>query len=239
MSTDPSRIILHYLEKSRCHRIVWLLEELNIEYDLRLYHKNPYDQSAIKDIFQVSPLGKSPILELQYQDKPKLILFESGHIINYLIDHYDNDLKPITEEGIIKHDYFTFLIESSISENITFILALKNFQSGLNDSSDVQEYIKVFNKGYNFRQLELKLDELEVQLSSGSNYLIEDKLTSVDILLSFYTHIIFDTDLVDISKDRYPYLSKWWGNTLKQDGLIKANKRVLLEGDNKYPVWFD
>lgn len=79
------------LEKSRSQRILWLLEELNIQYDLKTF-KRGSDMLAPKDLKEVHPLGKSPVIgvESSNTDKP-LILAESGFIAEYLCDHFNGD----------------------------------------------------------------------------------------------------------------------------------------------------
>lgn len=83
-------ITVHYLENSRAHRILWLLEELGLEYDIKLY-KRSADMRAPAALKAVHPLGKSPVIE----DRGKVIA-ESGAIIEYLIGTYDKDrtLRP-------------------------------------------------------------------------------------------------------------------------------------------------
>lgn len=74
---------LHHLENSRSHRIVWLLEELEVDYQLTCYARNKA-HLAPDSLEQIHPMGKAPILVAN--DKP---LIESGFIIEYLLKHYD------------------------------------------------------------------------------------------------------------------------------------------------------
>lgn len=77
-------ITVHYLENSRAHRILWLLEELGVDYDVKTYARGP-DMRAPKSLKAVHPLGKSPVIE----DGGK-VYAESGAIIEYLLDTYAN-----------------------------------------------------------------------------------------------------------------------------------------------------
>ncbi|WAC47866.1 glutathione S-transferase [Asticcacaulis sp. SL142] len=82
-------ITVHYLENSRAHRILWLLEELGLEYDIKTYKRAP-DMRAPASLKSIHPLGKSPVVE----DNGRVIA-ESGAIIEYLIDTYGHDtLRP-------------------------------------------------------------------------------------------------------------------------------------------------
>ncbi|MCM2471883.1 glutathione S-transferase [Rhizobium sp. CG5] len=82
-------ITVHYLENSRAHRILWLLEELGLEYEVKTYKRAP-DMRAPASLKTVHPLGKSPVIE----DKGRVIA-ESGAIIEYLVDAYGGEaLRP-------------------------------------------------------------------------------------------------------------------------------------------------
>lgn len=83
-------IVVHYLENSRAHRILWLLEELGLQYDVKVYRRAP-DMRAPADLKAVHPLGKSPVIEDE-----GLIVAESGAIIEYLLETYGQGqgLKP-------------------------------------------------------------------------------------------------------------------------------------------------
>ena len=85
------RLTSHRLEKSRSQRILWLLEELNINYDLKTF-KRGSDMLAPKELKEVHPLGKSPVVGIENSntDKP-LILAESGFIAEYLCDHFNGE----------------------------------------------------------------------------------------------------------------------------------------------------
>ncbi len=88
---------VHYLEDSRAHRILWLLEELGLDYDIKTYKRGP-DMRAPRELKNIHPLGKSPVLE-----EDNAVYAESGAITGYLIDRYDTSgaFKPApgTENG--------------------------------------------------------------------------------------------------------------------------------------------
>ena len=73
-------ILVHHLNDSRSQRVLWLLEELGVAYDIRHYARNATTRLAPPELQAVHPLGKSPVLEA---DGLKLI--ESGAIVDYLI----------------------------------------------------------------------------------------------------------------------------------------------------------
>jgi glutathione S-transferase len=84
-------ITIHHLGMSRSDRIIWLAEDLGIDYSIVKHHRGA-DFRAPQSLWDVHPMGKAPIIE----DDGKRI-FESGAIVEYLIDRYGNGkLKPDT-----------------------------------------------------------------------------------------------------------------------------------------------
>lgn len=83
------------LEKSRSQRILWLLEELSLPYELKTYKR--VNMLAPPELKEIHPLGKSPIIKIESDavpnDKP-LVLAESGYMVEYLIDHFGPQLAP-------------------------------------------------------------------------------------------------------------------------------------------------
>jgi glutathione S-transferase len=76
-------IIVHHLNNSRSQRVLWLLEELGLEYEVKRYQRDPKTMFAPATLRAVHPLGKSPVLS----DGP-LTLAESGAIVEYMADRY-------------------------------------------------------------------------------------------------------------------------------------------------------
>ncbi|SIN59887.1 glutathione S-transferase [Parasphingorhabdus marina DSM 22363] len=84
-------ITLHHLEYSQSFRILWLLEELGTEYELKLYNRNA-DNNLAPDAYKaLSPLGTAPVIT----DENGLVLAESNAVIDYILDqHPDSPLRP-------------------------------------------------------------------------------------------------------------------------------------------------
>jgi glutathione S-transferase len=73
-------IIVHHLNESRSQRILWLLEELNLPYEIRHYARDATTRLAPPELKAVHPLGKSPVLQVDGRT-----LIESGVIVDYLL----------------------------------------------------------------------------------------------------------------------------------------------------------
>jgi glutathione S-transferase len=98
MSTSTSipadtKVILHWLDKSRSQRILFLLEELSIPYELRVY-KRGSDKLAPPELKAVHPLGKSPVIEIQTAGRKPIVIAESALIVEYLCDYWGKSLIP-------------------------------------------------------------------------------------------------------------------------------------------------
>lgn len=76
-------LTLHHLNQSQSQRVLWLLEELEIPYELKLYTRDEATKRAPPELTKIHPLGKSPVIE-----DGDLVLAESGAIINYIISTY-------------------------------------------------------------------------------------------------------------------------------------------------------
>ena len=78
-------IVVHHLNNSRSQRVLWLLEELAVPYEIKKYERNAQTMLAPPELQKVHPLGKSPVLT-----DGDVTVAESGAIIEYLVERYGN-----------------------------------------------------------------------------------------------------------------------------------------------------
>ena len=78
-------LTLHHLENSRSQRILWLLEDLGIEYEIKRYERDKKTGLAPPELIAIHPLGKSPVIT-----DGEVTVAESGAIIEYLVGKYDD-----------------------------------------------------------------------------------------------------------------------------------------------------
>jgi glutathione S-transferase len=76
-------IEVHHLNNSRSQRVLWLLEELGLEYTVVRYERDPKTMFAPPELKKIHPLGKSPVIR-----DGDFVLAESGAILEYLVDRY-------------------------------------------------------------------------------------------------------------------------------------------------------
>lgn len=104
-------ITVHHLENSRSQRILWLMEELGVDYDIKHYKRDPETMLAPDSLRRVHPLGKSPVIV-----DGDLTVAESGAIIEYLVDQYDVDgaFRPKSKRGLVQYRYWLHFAEGSL-----------------------------------------------------------------------------------------------------------------------------
>jgi glutathione S-transferase len=125
-TTQPAKITLHWLEVSRSHRILWLLEELGIHYELKTY-KRGKDKLADPKLKDIHPLGKSPVITVETAaSETPLVIAESAAIVEYLCGYYGKWLVPKRyregkedqiggeSESWLRHRFFMHYAEGSI-----------------------------------------------------------------------------------------------------------------------------
>jgi glutathione S-transferase len=94
-------ITVHHLNNSRSQRVLWLLEELGLPYDIKHYQRNATTNLAPPELLLVHPLGKSPVIT-----DGDATMAETGAIIEYLVDRADGKLRP--GAGTPEHRRYTY-----------------------------------------------------------------------------------------------------------------------------------
>jgi glutathione S-transferase len=103
-------IIVHHLENSRSQRVLWLLEELEIHYEVRRYERNPKTMRAPPELRRIHPLGRSPIIE----DQGRAIV-ETGAVVEYLVEKAEGRLgPPANRDAVLRYRQFLHYAEGSM-----------------------------------------------------------------------------------------------------------------------------
>lgn len=163
-------ITVHHLNNSRSQRILWLLEELEIPYEIKHYKRDPDTNRAPAELKAVHPLGKSPVIT----DGDRVIA-ETGAIVEYLLRKYGEGrfVPAIGTEDYI--DYVHFMHYSEGSAMLPLLLAL--FTGFLGEAgAPIQPMIMA--------EIKAQLDYCEYQLIR-SDYFAGDDITGADIMMSF------------------------------------------------------
>ncbi|MGR3978931.1 glutathione S-transferase [Acinetobacter sp. 1207_04] len=115
-------ITLHHLEQSRSLRIIWALEELGVEYQIKHYKRLP-TFAAPPELKAIHPLGKSPVLT-----DGDLTIAESAVILEYLQATYDKDnkFKPQNPKDLMQYNYWMHYAEGSLMPYLVMTLVMTN-----------------------------------------------------------------------------------------------------------------
>jgi glutathione S-transferase len=120
-------IVVHHLNNSRSQRILWLLEELGVEYEVKRYQRDPKTMLAPPELVAVHPLGKSPVITDGAQT-----LAESGAIIEYLVGRYGKGRfapAPDTPEHL-RYTYWLHYAEGSMMPPLLLNLVFNRLDKG-------------------------------------------------------------------------------------------------------------
>lgn len=177
-------LVVHHLENSRSQRILWLLEELGVEYEIKFYERDKKTSLAPPELITVHPLGKSPVIT-----DDDITVAESGAIAEYLIGKYDDgSLRPA--DGTPERRNYTYWMH--YAEGSFQPLMLVSLIMNRIETAPMPFFIKPIAKGIvakvrgNFldRNVERNLDFIESTLGR-TTWLCGDELTAADIQMSF------------------------------------------------------
>ena len=162
-------ITVHHLENSRSQRVLWLLEELALPYEVKRYERDKGTMLAPPDLKRVHPLGKSPIIE-----DNGLVIAETGAIVEYCVAKANGQLgAPTDTKDALLWRHFLHYAEGSLMPPLLVILVLGR----------VPLMGKLALK--KFRPMaEVHFDYLESQLATRE-WFAGGSFTAADVMMSF------------------------------------------------------
>jgi glutathione S-transferase len=177
-------ITVHHLNNSRSQRILWLLEELGVPYEIKRYQRDPKTMLAPPELRAVHPLGKSPVIT-----DGEVTLAESGAIIEYLAERYGQGclLPPAGTPERLRCNYWLHYAEGSAMPPLLLKLVFRRVET-----APAPFFVKPIAKGIAHKvmssfvdpQLKLHLDYLEGELGK-SEWFAGNEFSAADIQLSF------------------------------------------------------
>jgi glutathione S-transferase len=166
-------IIVHHLENSRSQRILWMLEELGLPYEVKRYERNKKTMLAPPELKRVHPLGKSPVIE-DTDAGGGVVVAETGAIIEYLVEKADGRLGPLAHrDSVLRYRMFLHYAEGSLMPPLLVMLVLNR--------------IPIFGKTAIKRiqpMVDVHLDYVEAELASRP-WFAGEEMTGADIMMSF------------------------------------------------------
>lgn len=202
-------IILHHLRVGRSVFTVWLLEELGVEYDLKIYLRDPKTNRSQADLKAVHPLGKSPLIQ-----DGEIMLAESGAIATYMLEHHDPDgtLSPPTSDTARWAEYQQWL---HYSEGSAFLPLIMNMLLA-READPKPPVISAFAAA----ETKLHLDHIQTFLGDKT-YLLGDALQAPDIGMGFILTMASKV----VGLDDYPKLQAYLGRLTQRPAFARAMER--------------
>lgn len=176
-------LVVHHLENSRSQRILWMLEELELDYEIRHYKRDAQTQLAPKALREVHPLGKSPLLE----DKGRIIA-ETGNIIEHILDHHAGG-RLATPHGTQERDelrYWLHYAEGSAMPPLLIKLVLDNMSTRA--PFFIKPFINAATGQVNQRFLQPQIDThfgyIDAHLAK-TGWFVGQAFSAADVMMSF------------------------------------------------------
>lgn len=215
-------LTLHHLENSRSQRILWLLEELGVEYKVKRYKRDPKTSLAPPSLIKVHPLGKSPVIT-----DGDITVAESGAIVEYLVGKYDNGrlLPPENTPERLAYTYWLHYAEGTIMPFLLLSLIL-----GKIETAPMPFFIKPVARGITGKvrsgflnqNIERNLKFMEETLSQNP-WFCGEAMTAADIQMSFPVEAA--AVRTNLALD-YPFLKAW----LERIHALPAYRAALKKG---------
>jgi glutathione S-transferase len=183
-------IVVHHLNESRSQRILWLLEELALPYEIKKYQRDAQTRLAPPELKAIHPLGKSPVIT----DDGRVVA-ESGAIVDYIIRRHGNGRLQPDPRSAQYDDYMQWLHYSEGSAMLPLLLKL--YVSRLADAG-APLMPRIDSETSNH------LGYIDAHLK-GRDYLLGGALTGADIQLSFVGEIAAARGSISA----YPNLDAW------------------------------
>ena len=201
-------ITVHHLNNSRSQRILWLLEELEIPYEIKHYQRNAQTNLAPPELMAVHPLGKSPVIT-----DGGMTMIESGAIVDYILRSYGQGrLQPAAGNKADFESHQQWLHYAEGSGMLPFLLKLyvsRLGEAGAPLSPRIEGEI-ANHLGYVNQSL------------AGKEWLVGNTLTGADIMLSFVGEIAGSRT----QRASYPQVDAW----VKRFQARPAYLRALAKG---------
>ncbi len=166
-------IIVHHLENSRSQRVLWLLEELGLDYQIKRYERDRKTMLAPPELKRIHPLGKSPVIEDLDADGGRVVA-ETGAIVEYLVEKADGKLgTPAHRDAALRYRFWLHYAEGSMMPPLLLKLVLSRIPlMGKPAIKRIQPMI------------DIHLDYVESELAQRP-WFAGPEMTAADVMMSF------------------------------------------------------
>jgi glutathione S-transferase len=177
-------ITVHHLNNSRSQRVLWCLEELGLEYEIKPYQRDPATLLAPASLRAVHPLGKSPVIT-----DGDLTLAESGAILQYLVERYGNGrlMPPAGTPERLRTTYWMHYAEGSAMPPLLLKLVFDRMETSpvpFFVRPVVRSIARKVKSSFIQPQIQLHLDYMNDELGKAT-WFAGAEMTAADIQVSF------------------------------------------------------
>lgn len=211
-------LTVHHLGKSQSERIVFLLEELAVPYELELHERNPETALAPESLKAIHPYGTAPVVvdEEPNPNNARVILAESGAIVEYILETYGKG-KLAKKVGDADYaDYLAWLHYSNGTLQPTFSRMNMLQRASIGPDNMVYQFVE--------KKIFVGLAQLEERLGEA-RYLAGDQLTAADCMMMFTLTTMRGFHPVDLSP--YPNILAYLKRVSEREGY----RRAMAKGD--------
>jgi glutathione S-transferase len=176
-------IVVHHLNNSRSQRVIWLLEELGVPYEVKRYERDATTMLAPPELRAVHPLGKSPVIT----DGDKTIA-ETGAIVEYLIETYGQGrlIPPAGTDEKLRYTYWVHFAEGSAMPPLVMTLVFSAIPARV--PFLIRPIAKLISenvqKSFLQPNIDAQLKLMESELARGP-WFAGAEFTAADVMMSF------------------------------------------------------
>lgn len=202
-------LTVHHLRRSQSERIVWLCEELGLDYILKCYDRDPATMLAPPEYQALHPMGTAPVIA-----DGDLVLAESGAIVDYIIATYGHGRLAVAPDH---SDFAQYLFWFHYANGTLQLQMMRSFvlrRAGVADGSPVRRLAT--------ERLERNLKLVEARLGVA-NYLAGAELTAADIMAVFSLTTMRSFSPLDLTP--YPNTLAYLARIGRREGYRRAMKK--------------
>lgn len=176
-------ITVHHLENSRSQRILWMLEELGVEYEVRRYERDKKSNLAPPELKQIHPTGKSPVI-----DDDGVVVAETGAILEYLVAKHGNGrmIPAADTPERLRYTYWMHAGEGSVMPFMVMSLVFSKVETSAPwfirpIATAIAGQVRASYIGPSVNAM---LAHMEAELGKSA-WFAGDELTAADVMMSF------------------------------------------------------